>query len=423
MGTVLEYLKEYGDYTLEEMPFGEVDSLILSQFSYLKFDEMLPGAEGAQAAGTEEQAEVREAGAEAERARRMSVGRDVEWQTGQTVSLTEMRQHASYDTLYGDERYRRDNTALFLGMYGSRRFHETKIMNYVNRIDLETETQFSAATILLPEGMTYVAFRGTDETIVGWKEDLNLAFSEPVPGQRMSVEYLNQTAKEIKGNFYVGGHSKGGNLAVYAAMNCQEEVRRRILVIYDHDGPGFRPKVKEQGAYREIEARICKTVPRSSLVGMLLYSEEAYRVVESRTIGVAQHNPYTWLVREDHFQIVDEIRPGRKFMDEALNQWILSLSQEEMHTFVDTFYEVILASETDNLIDFTANWMKSIHRIRMALKEIEPQTEKVILQILRALFETISANLKERFRSRSEADREKLEEGIRQLEQAFRKQP
>lgn len=110
-------------------------------------------------------------------------------------------------------------------------------------------------------------------------------------------------------------------------------------------------------------------------------------------------------------------------MDEALNQWILSLSQEEMHTFVDTFYEVILASETDNLIDFTANWMKSIHRIRMALKEIEPQTEKVILQNLRALFETISANLKERFRSRSEADREKLEEGIRQLEQAFRKQP
>lgn len=396
MGTVLDYLKEYGDYTLTEKPFNEVDSLILSQFSYLKFDEMLP----------EEQEAVK----------------DVMLSAPATISLEGLFRHEKYDSLYGDERYRRDNTALFLGMYGSRRFHDLKIMNYVNRIDLDTEMQFSAATFVLPDGMIYVAFRGTDETIVGWKEDLNLAFSEPVPGQRMSVEYLNRAAETFAGDFSVGGHSKGGNLAVYASMNCREEVRERIVTIYDHDGPGFRPEVKAQGAYDRIADRIRKTVPRSSLVGMLLYSEGGYKVVESRTVGLAQHNPYTWLVREDGFLIVNDIHTGRKFMDEALNQWILSLSQEEMHTFVDTFYQVILASETDNLIDFTANWMKSLHRIRMALKEIEPETEKVIWQILRALLDIISANMKEYFRSRNEADREKLEEGIRQLELAFRKQ-
>ncbi len=369
MGTVLDYLKEYGDYALAEKPFSEVDSLILSQFSYLKFDEMVSGRQTGQNAGV----------------------------TGTVaVSLEEMFGHEKYDSLYGDERYRRDNTALFLGMYGSRRFHDTKIINYVNQIDLDTEMQFSAVTILLPGGMVYVAFRGTDETIVGWKEDLNLAFSEPVPGQRLSVEYLNQTAGTFAGAFCVGGHSKGGNLAVYASMNCREDVRARIVTIFDHDGPGFRPEVKEQGAYAEIVDRIRKTVPRSSLVGMLLYSEGEYEVVESRTVGLAQHNPYTWLVREDSFQIVKDIRTGRKFMDEALNQWILSLSQEEMHTFVDTFYQVILASETDNLIDLTANWTKSLHGIRMAIKEIEPETEKVIRQILRALLEVISTNIKER---------------------------
>ena len=391
MGTLLDYLKEYGDYTLAEKPFCEVDSLILSQFSYLKFDGMLP----------EEAAQ----GAES-----------------RVVSLEQIRRHEQYDSLYGDERYRRDNTALFLGMYDSRRFHNTKIMNYVNRIDLDTEMQFAAVTIVLPDDMVYVAFRGTDETIVGWKEDLNLAFSEPVPGQRMSVEYLNRAAETFRGAFHVGGHSKGGNLAVYASMNCREAVRGRIVTIHDHDGPGFRPEVKAQGAYDEIAERICKTVPRSSLVGMLLYSEGEYEVVESRSIGLAQHNPYTWLVRDDGFLIADDIRSGRKFMDKALNQWILSLSQEEMHTFVDTLYQVLLASETDNLIDFTANWMKSLHGIRMALKGLDQQTQKVILQILRALLDTVSCNLKERFRSRNEAEREKMEEGIRQLQQAFRKQ-
>jgi hypothetical protein len=391
MGTLLDYLKEYGDYTLAEKPFCEVDSLILSQFSYLKFDGML----------SEEAAQ----GAES-----------------RVVSLEQIRRHEQYDSLYGDERYRRDNTALFLGMYDSRRFHNTKIMNYVNRIDLDTEMQFAAVTIVLPDDMVYVAFRGTDETIVGWKEDLNLAFSEPVPGQRMSVEYLNRAAETFRGAFHVGGHSKGGNLAVYASMNCQEAVRDRIVTIHDHDGPGLRPEVKAQGAYDEIAEKIRKTVPRSSLVGMLLYSEGEYEVVESRTIGLAQHNPYTWLVRDDGFLIADDIRSGRKFMDKALNQWILSLSQEEMHTFVDTLYQVLLASETDNLIDFTANWMKSLHGIRMALKGLDQQTQKVILQILRALLDTVSCNLKERFRSRNEAEREKMEEGIRQLQHAFRKQ-
>lgn len=387
MGTILDYLKEYGDYTLEEKPFSEVDSLVLCQFAYLKFDDLAP------APGEDKPA----------------------------VSLSELKSHADYDRLYADERYREDNTALFTGMYHSKRFHGTTIYNYVNLIDLATETQFSAVTFRLPNGVCYVAYRGTDETIVGWKEDLNLAFSEPVEGQRMSVDYLNRAAESITGHFYVGGHSKGGNFATYACMNCDEKVRSRIMTIYDHDGPGFRPEVTARGAYDEIADRIHKTIPRSSLVGMLLYSDGAYQVVESKTIGLAQHNPYTWLIRDDHFQIVNELYAGRKFMDEALNRWILSLTQEQMHIFVDTFYQVVLASETDNLIDFTANWFQSIQKIGAALKEIDPQTGKAIIQIMRSLFEITSLNAKEKVKSRTELQKEKFDEGILQLEQLFTK--
>lgn len=361
MGTILDYLKEYGDYSLEEKPFSEVDSLVVSQLSYLKFDGIVPGPEEAHA----------------------------------PVSLPEIAAHADYDHLYADERYRKDNTALFQGILKSRRFGQMRIWNYVNYIEPEIESQFSAMVCGLSEKIFYVVFRGTDENMVGWKEDLNLAFSEPVPGQRQSVSYLEQAAQTIPGSFFAGGHSKGGNFAVYAAMHCDPRVRERIAAIYDHDGPGFRPEVREQSAWQEIRGRIHKTVPRSSLVGMLFYTEGNYQVVESKTIGLAQHNPYTWLVKGDAFRIADDIRPGQKFMDQAINDWILSLDQAQMHIFVDTLYRVVQASETDNLIDFTAHWFHSVQKIGKAISEVDEETADVIMQIMRALFDMVSLHAKE----------------------------
>ena len=395
MGTILDYLREYGDYSLAEKPFGDVDSLVLSQLSYLKFDGIVPGPEEARA----------------------------------PVSLREIAAHADYDHLYADERYRKDNTALFMGVLNSRRFGEMLLWNYVNLIEPERESQFSAVVCGIPGGLPYVVFRGTDENIVGWKEDLNLAFSEPVPGQRYSVSYLEQAARTIDGGFFVGGHSKGGNFAVYASMHCDAAVRERIERIYNHDGPGFRPEVREQGAYREIEGRIHKTVPRSSLVGMLLYTEGDYRVVESKTLGLAQHNPYTWLVKDGDFRIVDEIRPGRKFLDQTLNEWILSLDQAQMHIFVDTLYGVIQASETDNLIDFTAHWFQSLQKIGRAIGGVDEETAGVMMQIMRALFEMVSLQAKAQAQSKRasrknkwEMQREKFEEGMAQLESRLKLQ-
>ena len=361
MGTILDYLREYGDYSLEEKPFSDVDSLVISQIAYLKFDGIVPGPE----------------------------------EKRPPVSLQEIAAHADYDHLYADERYRRDNTALFMGALNGRRFGNLHLWNYVNLIEPERESQFSAVVCGFSGGLTYVVFRGTDENMVGWKEDLNLAFSEPVPGQLRSVPYLEQAARTIEGGFFVGGHSKGGNLAVYAAMYCEPAVRERIERIYDHDGPGFRPEVRQQGAWQEIEGRIHKTVPRSSMVGMLLYADIAYRVVESKTIGLAQHNPYTWLVKNGDFRMADEIRPGRRFVDQTLNEWILSLDQEQMHIFVDTLYGVVQASETDNLIDFTAHWVQNVQKIGRAISEVDEETAKVVMQIMRALFETVSRHAKE----------------------------
>lgn len=361
MGTVLDFLKEYGRYSFREMAMTEVDSLALCQLSYLKFDGMVPGVK----------------------------------ENGSSVTLKSLREHPDYEKLFADVRYEQENRALVEGMLAGKRFRNLKLNCYVNFIEKEWETQFSAITFILSDGTVYVAFRGTDETIVGWKEDFNMAFLSPVPGQAYSVEYLNTVASRILCPFYVGGHSKGGNLAVYSAMNCRPEIQERIVGIYSLDGPGFRPEVLEKCNYGRIADRVRKILPHSSLVGMLFESNQNYQVVESRTFGLAQHDPYTWLVEGDHLRHVDELCERRKRSDDTLNKWILSLDEEQLRTFVDTLYQVISASRADNLIELTAEWKKSMNRIVTALREVDEETTEVLTTVIKALFEIAGASMKE----------------------------
>lgn len=266
---------------------------------------------------------------------------------------------------------------------------------YIDVIEKEWETQFSAVTLFLDDGMVYVAFRGTDETIVGWKEDFNMAFLSPVPGQAMSVKYLDMVTGEFDNPFYVGGHSKGGNLAVYSAMNCRPSGQERIRKIYSMDGPGFPPEVLAACGYEKIAGRVVKLLPHSSMVGMLFEWNTDYQVVESRSFGLAQHNPYNWLVKDGEFVMADAIYERARLMDNTLNEWIVSMDKEKARTFVDTLYRVITASEAEDLIAFTADWRKSMNGMVAAMKEVDDETAEVLKEIVRALFEIGKAQVRE----------------------------
>lgn len=360
-GTIISYVKEYGENSFSEVPMNDVDSLVLCQFSYLKFDGLVP--------------DVRE--------------------NGRSVSLEDIAAHRDYEKLYADERYEKDNRALFEAMLASRRFRNLRLNCYINIIEKEWETQFSAVTFLLDDGTLYVAFRGTDETIVGWKEDFNMAFLSPVPGQAYSVKYLNMVTGKLHKPFYVGGHSKGGNLAVYSAMKCIPKIQERILKIYSMDGPGFRPEVLDECGYHEIADRVVKILPHSSLVGMIFERDIHYKVVESKTFGLAQHNPYTWIVKDGQFAEVDGIYESRRLMNSALNEWILSLDERQLKTFVDTLYQVISASEAESLIDFTADRKRNMNKVLSAFKEVDEQTEKMLKETVKALFDITKIRVKE----------------------------
>ncbi len=379
MGTILDYIKEYGDDTFAERPMNEVDSLVLNQFAYLKFDGIVPGVE----------------------------------EEKPSVTIGYLNEHQDKEKLFADERYREPNTELFEGMLQSKRFGTLRMNAYVNMIETHNQTQFSAITYILDDKTVYIAYRGTDETIIGWKEDFNLAFSKPVPGQTRSVKYLNQVAAQFGGDFYVGGHSKGGNFAVYAAMNCCKEIQNRILKIYNHDGPGFRPEIRESGHYEQIADRVVKIIPHSSLVGMLLESHaDGYIVVESKTFGLLQHNPYTWLVEEDCFVQADDIYKGCRFRDDALNEWILSLDEEHMRSFVDTLYEVVAASNVETVIDFSADWKKNMAAVINAFKELDVETTTMLKRLVSSLFDVFRERAKEEIQDRAVEGRIKLEEKV-----------
>ncbi|MBO4515477.1 MAG: DUF2974 domain-containing protein [Lachnospiraceae bacterium] len=372
-GTILTYLKEQGEIPFSEKPLNEVDSLILCQFAYLKFDGLVP---------------------------------DVD-ETAEPVPVKALSTHPDRERLFSDERYEKVNRELFLGMTESRRFGGLRLGYYVNLIEKDWETQFSAVTIFLEDGGTYVAFRGTDESLVGWREDCNMALHGPIPAQQCALKYLKRVAEKVSGSFFLGGHSKGGNLAIYAAMNAAPELQERILTIYNMDGPGFRPEVREKSAYDKVSDRIEKILPRSSFIGMLFEQEPRCRVVESKSLGLFQHNPYSWVVSEDHFIMAPDLYQGRKFMDKAINSWILTLREDQIKTFIDTLFTILEASEAEDLVQLEEDKKKSMLGMVGAMKEIDETTRRAIAEILKSLFEIAGRD------ALSELDRKLKETGKR----------
>ena len=359
MGNLLDYLAWRGDLIFDRAPFSPVDGLILSALSYIHFDGLIP-----------EQAE-------------------------RSVPLAQAAKDylALSPTLRGRSRCEKD-LSLLQTLASSTRFARLELCARADRFVPREETQFAALTVLLGDGSAFLAFRGTDGTLVGWKEDFNLSFMDVVPAQLEAAEYIRDFAAFFPGLLRLGGHSKGGNLAVYSAMNCQPRIQDRIIRVYSMDGPGFRPEVMERCNYAMIADRVSKILPKSSLVGMIFEFDMSFQVVESKTIGLAQHDPYTWLVEDNHLKRAKGVYERRKRMGNALNTWMLSLDEERLKIFVDTLYQVISASQADDLIQFTAEWKRSMNGIVTALKEVDDETRNILKEVVKALFDIAGEQMK-----------------------------
>lgn len=363
MGGIIDYVTEYGTYSFTERAFSDEDSLVLAQFSYMKLDGVVPEL----ALTPDEGGKAALGGAES------------------GVTLGEICRRKSVKKLLEGGLFAESNSALLEAMRSSRRFQTITYNYYVNLIDDKAASQFSAVTCFLPEGSVYVAFRGTDETLAGWREDFAMAYETPVPSQKLAAQYLRNVAYGCDGALIVGGHSKGGNLAVYAAMCCGWDIQKRIRLIYNLDGPGFPAHIRDGAAYRAVESRIRKIVPHSSVIGMLFEDAKAYEVVESNTFGVLQHNPFSWVVKEGRFVSVKDVCRGRKKAAEALNLWLGSLAKEEAAQIIEAFFQIVEASGARTLPELSGEWRQALKKMAQAAAGADRETRRELLDMMRIM--------------------------------------
>ena len=278
-----------------------------------------------------------------------------------------------------------DGLRLLAAAAASPRLRDVRVVGHVESTDVRAEKQFAAVTFRLTDDLSYVAFRGTDSTLVGWKEDFNLSFRCPVPSQVAAARYLADVAGRLDGELVVGGHSKGGNLAVYAAASVPADVGGRITRVFSHDGPGFLPEFLATGEFANVAPRIDKTLPQSSLVGMLLEQQEGFRVVKSNRLLIWQHDPFSWRVDGRDFVYLDDLAPDARYLDAAISAWLSSRTNEERERFIDTLYSVVEASRVRTTRELRADWRRNIPTAARAFADLDPETKGFMVDTATAL--------------------------------------
>ena len=234
------------------------------------------------------------------------------------------------------------------------RYADIPISCFVNEVSTENTEQLSALTVHGPNGKLYVTYRGTDDTLIGWKENCGLAILESVPAQRDAAAYLERVAEQFPDlPIVVSGHSKGGNLAVYAAVNAREDVRDRIEKVVSYDGPGFLSTFFKLPGYISMEDKITTIVPNTSCIGMLMQHAGGLDVVDCKYEGRRSHDIFLWNLLPDSFERTQPLSEKSLVLHRAFEQTLNDLDMQARQELADEIFEVLSCNGADNLLELT----------------------------------------------------------------------
>jgi hypothetical protein len=325
MSDIFDYLKWRGDLSFSAAPLCEVDALIFAELSYIRLGGIVP-------------ARTRGQGISLKNAAR----RYFDSYRGREISLGKLLP---------------DSILKLLRVAAeTKRFSEVRVLGYRDVLDEARGEQFSALTFLVEGGTYCVTFRGTDDSILGWKEDFRMSFCREIPAQTRALAYLKSVAANNEGaSFVVCGHSKGGNLAVWAAVHAEKNVRDAITSVYNFDGPGFLHGVKSSEGYRDIEKRINTIVPERSIVGMFFYDGARYRTVKSSAKGLYQHDAMSWLTEPRGFTPAVDIDPEYKKVNKKLSRWMANMSDAERKAVVESLFGLLYSTKATTLTELAAD--------------------------------------------------------------------
>lgn len=363
MSNIIDYLKWRGDLSFEISPINEIDNVILARFSYLPFQDIY--------------LEPRENIKDIAKKMKIIPKSNFAW---------------AKDKEFIEE----------LGK--TRRFKNLIVSDYVQKIDLSTEIQFGAITIWLPNNEKYISFEGTDMSVVGWKEDFNMSFMTNIPSQIESVKYLDKIADKYTSNFRIGGHSKGGNLAVYSSIFCKDEIKERIIEILNADGPGFNKETISNEGYKKIVDKVSTYVPQSSIVGRLLEHEEEYKIVESTQRGIMQHDIYSWQVEATKLIKISELTNESRMVDIIVRDWLNTTNSKQRENFINTLYEIIGKTEAKTIMDFSSQKIKNIRKVVKTYKTMNEEEKKEMEQMIKLTLTSIITCMKTEFLKKSKKE-------------------
>lgn len=315
MANVFDYLIWRGDLRFSQDPPNAVDALVFATLAYLRF-------EGSLLSEPYSPISLRQAAEE-------------------FSQLPDPLQHCRM----------KNDIELLQAAAQTERFQNVRLVRYREQTVPEQDTQFAAITFLLDDGSAFLAFRGTDNTLVGWKEDFHMSFRQTVPSQILALEYTREIFAEYSCDLRLGGHSKGGNLAVFAAARSAPEVQRWIRAVYNQDGPGFTQYMMGDPGYLAMVPKIHTYVPQSSIIGLMMEHEEPYTIIHSKQVSVMQHDTFNWEVRGKDFVTVEEITPDSRYLDQTLKNWLNDMDYLERSRFVDAMFHVLESGGAESVGD------------------------------------------------------------------------
>ncbi len=347
MKDIYDYLKYYGNSSFKELAFNEVDSLIISLLTYAKLKDIAPSNKKS-------------------------------FKTIKEICQIYLNKYSEKDFKKEDYLFP-SSYKLITALENSRRFNEAKVYFYLE--ELNKETQFGALTLRFPNNICYIAFEGTDSNIVGWEEDFELIYKYPTISQDKAKTYLNETVNIMDRHLYIGGHSKGGNLAMYAYMHANPSIKKRVINIYNYDGPGFLDDVIKSNLYQEMLPKLKMYVPEQSIFGMML-GHQNYEVVKSHNLGLLQHYGDSWCCFGGKFL---EGKISKKSLNLATNlkKYLDAMQLEEKIKFVETLVLICDHLGIKNVMQFREIKPSSIVNFFKEIKNVPNNMKKRFVEVIK----------------------------------------
>ena len=357
MGNLITYVQQYEAQTFQEKSVTDIDILVLTEIAYLPFDEIVSSS-------FEEKAAI-------------SLN-----QLGKEFEIIKEKEHENNPFMITKERIQ-----LLDVVSKSLRFKDVKVFGFMNDIDDELTKQFAVVCYQWEDENRWIIFRGTDESLTGWKEDFMMTYSDLIPAQTDAIEYLRKQAEFFSGSLNVSGHSKGGNLSLYASAMQEEDIQNRIQKIYCWDAPGVHRSILGIEGYQRVVSKAKRYIPQDSIVGLMLESQVPYHIIESQGSGISQHSALMWNIEDDHFVELTELTKNSQLMDQTFKQWTEVVSDEDLKLFFDTFFELFFEMGVETVNDVYYNFRLYMQKFFEKAYQMDTEKREILLRVGRLLFQ------------------------------------